>query len=87
MIVPFKKPPMEFNQRVLFPSNIHDLLPSDHECFIYEDIIETIDASKIEAGYSVLGQNAYHPKSIVGILIYSYSQGIFSSRQIQKKVQ
>lgn len=85
MTIPFKKPPTEFNQRLLFPTNIFDLLPSDHECFIYEDIFETIDTSKIEAGYSVIGQNAYHPKSKVAILIYAYSQGVFSSRQIEKK--
>ena len=85
MSIPFKKDPVEFNQSILFPSNIFDLLPSDHECYIYEDIFKQIDTASIEKKYSVLGQNAYHPRLNIGILIYAYSHGIFSSRQIKKR--
>lgn len=87
MSIPFKKDPAEFNQSLLFPSNIFDLLPSDHECYIYEDIFKQIDTSSIEKKYSVLGQHAYHPRLNIGILIYAYSHGIFSSRQIKKRCQ
>ena len=85
MAVPFKKDPIEFNQRVLFPTNIFDLLPDGHECYIYEEIFKQLDTTTVENNYSVLGQNAYHPRLIVSILIYAYSQGIFSSRQIEKR--
>ncbi len=85
MPVPFKKDPVEFNQRLLFPPNIFDFLPGDHQCFVYEDIFEQLDISGIEQNYSKPGQNAYHPRLITGILIYSYSQGIFSSREIEKR--
>ena len=33
----------------------------------------------------MLGRHAYHPKQNVAILIYAYSQGIYSSRKIEKK--
>lgn len=85
MSIPFKKDPVEFNQSLLFPSNIFDLLPADHECYIYEDIFKQIDTASIEKKYSVLGQNAYHPRLNISILIYAYSHGIFSSRQIKKR--
>jgi len=85
MPIPFKKDPMEFEQRVLFPTNVFDLLPAEHECYIYEEIFKQLDTRNVESNYSVTGQNAYHPRLIIGILIYSYSQGIFSSRQIEKK--
>jgi transposase len=85
MAVPFKKDPMEFNQRKLFPSCIFDLLPPDHECFIYDEIFKLLDTSSVEEHYSIRGQNAYHPRLITAILIYAYSQDIFSSRQIEKK--
>jgi hypothetical protein len=39
MSAPFKSSPVEFNQRLLFPSNIFDLLPKDHECFLYADLV------------------------------------------------
>ena len=85
MSIPFKKSPIEFNQRLLFPSNIFDLLADDHECYLYNDIFQQLDTSSVENTFSRFGQNAYHPRSIVSILIYAYSQGVFSSRQIEKR--
>lgn len=85
MKIPFKKDPTEFNQGVLFPANIFDLLPGDHESYIYEELFKQLDTTSIEKKYSVLGQNAYHPRLILGILIYAYSHGVFSSRQIKKR--
>jgi len=85
MSIPFKKDPREFNQRALFASNVFDLLPEDHPCFVYEDIFQQLVTSSVEEQFSVRGQNAYHPRLITGILIYAYSQGVFSSREIEKK--
>jgi transposase len=85
MRIPFKNGPAQFNQRLLFPSNVFDLLPKDHECFVYDDIFSQIDTSSIEKKYSFIGQNAYDPRLVVGILIYAYSRGVFSSRQIEKR--
>jgi transposase len=85
MSIPFKLSPVEFNQHLLFPTNIFDLLPKDHECFLYAELFQEIDTSSLESLYSIKGQNAYHPKLIVAILIYAYSQGVFSSRKIEKR--
>lgn len=85
MSPPFKTSPSAFNQHVLFPSNIFTLLPDDHECHLYKDIFSQLDTSELEKSYSFIGQNAYHPKLIVSILIYAYSRGIFSSREIEKR--
>ena len=85
MPIPFKSSPIEFDQHLLFPSNVFDLLPKDHECYIYMDLFEQLSTSSLESEYSRKGQNAYHPKRIVAILIYAYSRGVFSSRQIQRR--
>jgi transposase len=85
MRMPFKSDPVEFLQGQLFPGNLFDLLPHGHECFVYGDIFRQIDTSSVELQFSIFGQHAYHPRLIVGILIYAYSQGVFSSRQIEKK--
>jgi len=82
---PFKPSPVELNQRLLFPPNIFDLLNKDHECYLYEDIFQQLDTSELESNYSELGQRAYHPKLIVSILIYAYSRGVFSSREIERR--
>ena len=85
MSIPFKSSPVEFNQHLLFPSNIFDLLPQGHDCFLYADLFQQIDTSRLESLYSIKGQNAYHPKLIVSILIFAYSQGVFSARKIEKR--
>jgi transposase len=85
MSAPFKSSPVEFNQHLLFPSNIFDLLSDGHECYLFADLFQQLDTATIESGYSVKGQNAYHPRLIVAILIYAYSRGVFSSRQIERR--
>jgi transposase len=84
MSAPFKSSPIEFNQHLLFPSNIFDLLPEDHECYLFTDLFQQLDTSLIESNYKLKGQNAYHPRLIVSILIYAYSRGV-SVRQIERR--
>ena len=85
MSIPFKTSPVEFNQHLLFPSNIFSLLAEDHECYLYNDLFQQLDTSALESTYQRMGQNAYHPKLVVSILIYAYSQGVFSSRAIERR--
>jgi transposase len=82
---PFKKSPIELDPGLLSPKNIFDLLPEDHDCYVYHDIFEQLDTQDIERTYSMIGQNAYHPRLLVSILIYAYSHGIFSSREIERR--
>jgi transposase len=83
MSISFKSSPVEFNQHLLFPTNIFDFLSKDHDCFLYAELFQQIDTSSLESLYSVKGQNAYHPKLIVSILIFAYSQGVSSSSEIE----
>lgn len=85
MSIPFKSHPEVYYQRVVFPTNVFDLLPAEHECFLYRDLFGQLDTSQIEQQYSRKGQHAYHPKQITSILIYAYSHGVFSSREIEKR--
>ena len=80
----FKPYPRDYYQSQLFPANVFELLPKDHECFLYRELFEQLDTSEVEAQYSERGQRAYPPHQIVSILIYAYSHGVFSSRQIEK---
>jgi transposase len=81
----FKSSPIELNQRLMFPSNVFDLLDDGHECYVYEELFKQLDTSELEGHYSVRGQRAYAPQLIVAILIYAYSRGVFSSREIQRR--
>lgn len=85
MKIPFKKDPDEYRQGMLFPTNVFDLLSKDHYCFVFEDIFQQIDTASLMKHYSHKGQHAFDPRLLTSILIYAYSQGVFSSRQIQQR--
>ena len=81
----FKETPQDFSQDQLFPANVFDLLPENHDCYLYSDLFEQLDTADLEAQYSHLGQRGFHPRHITSILIYAYSHGVFSSREIERK--
>jgi len=84
MSVPFKSSSDNLHEAQNFSGNIFDLLPTTHDCFVFKDLFEELDTTSIEAKYSLKGQHAYHPKQIVGILIYGYTHNVFSSRQLEQ---
>ena len=53
MSIPFKRDPEEYNQGMLFPGNVFDLLSKDHCCNVYEDIFQQIDTSSMMKNESV----------------------------------
>ena len=60
----FKDYPADYSQSQLFPDNVFDLLPDDHDCFVYRDLFEQLDTSEVDARYSRRGQHAYAPRQI-----------------------
>lgn len=58
MSIPFKTSPLEFHKYQLFPSNVFDLLPEDHECYLHSELFEQLDTSTVESTYSRKGQHA-----------------------------
>ena len=59
------------NQEVLIPKKASDFLPDKHLAKIIYDVVETLDILPIIIKYSEIGQNAYHPKMILRLLILS----------------
>ena len=49
---PFKSDPVDTVQRELFPSNVFDLLPTEHACYLFHDLFQQLDTSSIESQYS-----------------------------------
>jgi len=76
----------EYNQDqgLLFPPHLRQLLSDDHPAVIVNDVVETLDLSCLYQKISPEGNPAYHPKMMLKILIYAYSNGIFSARDIHR---
>ena len=75
-------------QDLLLPQNVGEWLPEDHLAYFVSDVVDELDLRAIESVYEKeeRGQPPYHPRMMTKILLYGYCVGVFSSRQIQKKL-
>lgn len=62
--------------------DLNSMIDEDHLCKHIERIVSTLDTSSIESNYSSIGRNALHPKMMLSIIFYGYTQGIRSGRKL-----
>ena len=67
----------------LLPPSVDDWLPKDHLARFVVDIVEQLDLSELTRQYRGTGSDAYHPAVMLGLFIYGYATGVFSSRRIE----
>lgn len=70
------------DQEFLLPPSLRDLIPDDDLVHLIVEVVGLLDLKPLYKKYDSLGQNSYHPAMLLGVLFYSYSRGIFSSRKI-----
>jgi transposase len=68
----------------LLPPSVDDWLPERHLARFVVDIVEQLDLSGMSRTYRGSGSAAYHPSILLGLLIYGYATGVFSSRKIER---
>ena len=78
--------PYEPSQRLLLPPSLEDWLPDGHLARFVSDTVDELDLEPFLARFrdreDGRGRIAYHPRMMLKLLIYSYCEGIFSSRKI-----
>ena len=62
---------------------VDDCLPADHLARFIVAIIEILDLSVFYAYYAAVGGEPIDPKVLLGLLLYGYATGVFSSRKIE----
>ena len=75
-------------QDFLLPPSLRDWLPENHLAYFVSDLVDELDLTAIESPYEAedRGQPPYHPVMMTKVLIYAYCVGVFSSRQIQRRL-
>ncbi len=68
----------------LLPPSVSDWLPQDHLARFVVEIVERLDLRELVGQYAGRGSAAHHPSVLVGLLIYGYATGTFSSRKIER---
>ena len=67
----------------LLPPSVEDWLPKDHLARFVVDIVDQLNLSGLTRQYRGTGSDAYHPAMMLGLLIYGYATGVYSSRRIE----
>jgi transposase len=63
---------------------IDDCLPANHLARFIVAIVEMVDLSVFYAYYAAVGGEPIDPKVLLGVLLYGYATGVFSSRKIEQ---
>ena len=77
----------EVDQGWLLPASIHDFVAPDHPAHLVREIVRgELDLREIFAVYEreLRGFPPYHPAMMTALLLYGYSRGVYSSRQIAR---
>lgn len=76
----------DVDQGWLLPPSLHRFVPAGHLAhFVRDTVREGLDLSAISGVYSASqGQPPYHPGMLTALLLYGYSRGIYSSRQLAR---
>ncbi len=72
--------PIDRDTDYLLPSSVQEWLPDAHLARYVVDVVEGLDLSDLERAYAGRGSDAYHPATLLSLLIYGYATGTFSSR-------
>lgn len=64
--------------------SLGDALPPDHLARFIVDVIGQLDLSPIYQQYSEEGAPPYAPELLLGMIVYGYATGVFSSRKIEQ---
>jgi transposase len=81
--------PWDVDQAWLLPPSVRELVPEDHLAhFVRETVRESLDLTAVFASYEGDdGQPPFHPAMMVALLLYAYSQGVYSSRKIAQSCE
>ena len=63
---------------------LREILPPEHQARFIVDVIAMLNLSAIYQQYSELGAPPYAPEVLLGLLLYGYITGVFSSRKIEQ---
>ena len=76
--------PIDRDTDYLLPPSVQEWLPEAHLARYVVDVVEGLDLSELERAYAGRGSEAYHPATLLSLLIYGYATGTFSSRKIER---
>jgi transposase len=75
---------IDHDSELLLPPNLRDWVPAGHLVHFVMDAVDLLDVSEAKVNQRGSGSAQYPPSLLLGLLVYSYATGLFSSRQIER---
>ena len=72
---------------MLLPPDLEEMIPPDHVVRVVNRMIDQIDRDLLIRQYKGGGTSAYDPIMLLKIIVYGYTQRIFSSRRLAKALR
>ncbi len=76
--------PINRNMDFLMPPSFDEWLPQRHLARFVVEVIEGLDLRAMTGSYRGSGEASYHPRLLLGLIIYGYATGVFSSRNLER---
>jgi transposase len=70
--------------RFLLPPSLNEWLPERHLARFVVEVVDALDLSAMVTSYRGTGSAGYHPALLLGLLVYGYANGVFSSRKLER---
>jgi len=77
--------PYQQHQLTLLPPSLEELIPEKHVVRVVNRAIDSIDVSKLYEKYEGGGRSSFHPVMMLKVIIYAYTQKIYTCRMIAKE--
>jgi transposase len=68
----------------LMPPSVDEWLPERHLARFVVEVIAGLDLRAMTGSYRGSGEASYHPQLLLGIIVYGYATGVFSSRKLER---
>lgn len=68
----------------LLPPSVDDWLPERHLARFVVEVVDGLDLRAMSGSYRGSGSASYHPRLLLGVLVYGYATGVFSSRKLER---
>jgi transposase len=76
--------PVDRDTGFLMPPSVDEWLPEKHLARFVVEVIASLDLRAMTGRYRGSGEASYHPAVLLGILVYGYATGVFSSRKLER---
>ena len=75
------------NRQIQMIMDIEALIPEDHAVRVVDEMVEAVPDELLFSHYKGGGRSSFHPKMMLKIILFAYSQKVYSCRGIEKLIE